>query len=156
MDLVEIQTAVLAGVVAGFVLWPRALMWPLSIAAALPESGRSIRKVASVALLHSGPWVLALIVWFTYYVLTRFSMASIHWLVGAFYGSLLLQLLLAAHLYRITRSTESHRNQSALLWFARAMRRSATFSSSATSWRYSLAFRISCGCKEAPASSFSH
>ena len=49
---------------------------------------------------------LALIVWFTYYLLTRFSIASIYWLVGAFYGSLLLQLLLATHLYRITAAPE--------------------------------------------------
>lgn len=125
MNLAEIQVAVLVGLVAGIVLWPRALTWPLAIAGALPRS-RSVGRVAAIALLHSGPWVLALIVFGMYYALTRFPQPKVHWFLGALYASLLLELLLVWHLFR-SGSIGNHGKFSPVSWFAKAVRRKRGF-----------------------------
>lgn len=123
--LFEIQALAFAGFVAGVILWPRVLEWPLVVLEARKaRPGQSLRSMFVTLLLHSGPWVLLLIGWCTYHLLALYSDQRVAWFLGSFYICLVLMGALVAHLSRVIGAGG---RTSPILWLARAMRRKRNF-----------------------------
>lgn len=102
MGLLEIQVVAFAGFIAGMIVWPMVLRWPL----ALVEATKSVPPPRAphlilTSLLHSGVWILGLAVALTYYIYVRYQALWTLWFLGSFYVCLFLFGVLLIHLIRL-------------------------------------------------------
>lgn len=64
-------SAPIGGLVLGTLLFARVGSWVQAIVAALKAPGSGRRALPLVALLHSGPWLLAAVAYWAYHVLSQ-------------------------------------------------------------------------------------
>ena len=96
MDIVDIPIAML-GLFFGLLVWNRAARWAISIYQAFKgKDAQSTAGLASLALLHSGPWLLAAAALFSYYVLSNPHSPMWHWFFGGALGAPVVIAVLVA------------------------------------------------------------
>jgi hypothetical protein len=102
------------GLFVGLLVWSRAVRWIHSIWVAVKarRSGNPADAPASsflvLALLHSGPWLLATVIAFAWIILSRPHPAGWHWFFG---GMLATPLLIAVNVAVFMRRVRRRRAQ---------------------------------------------